>query len=173
MSISNKLGLEIASDARDVAKSVKFEVSLPQATDEMCVVDRKGLPLVKYACGHLDHRSFAINIYGLVMNLKTEILLEREKCGDCILAEAVSFSIRCALCGHVIMPGDAVSLYKMDKKFREDATTIEVGDGKDAVGCMRKHCCLSGMFFAGHWTKHGFETAFSRSSSTTRKLYTW
>jgi DNA-directed RNA polymerase subunit N (RpoN/RPB10) len=173
MNARNKSGLEIAGGTCNATEFTEHKVMLPTVTDEISVVDRKGLPLVKYACGHLEHRSYAINFYGQVTNLKPSVLRKREQCGDCMLVEAKIFSIRCALCGHVIMPGDGVALYKMDERIREDATLIDIKDGKDAIGCLRKYCCPTGMFFAGRWTKHGFESIFSGPSPIARIIYTW
>ncbi len=75
------------------------------------------------------------------------------------LEEMKQSAIRCCLCGYGILPGDEVALYhKKSKGIKKDIATF-IEDG--AVGCLLWDCCLSGAFFAGHWTSQGFRPAFS------------
>ncbi len=130
-------------------------------------------------CGHLGPSKATLNIYGTIMNFDVDkniknvngqITADSEKCPcpECCFNYYKEKSIRCALCGTGITPGDGVAIYsyktspegkeqEANPHFRMDlATKI----GGNVVGCIRWDCCPSGGFFAGHWGDQGFEPAF-------------
>jgi len=92
------------------------------------------------------------------------MLRRRELCPDCLTAELRQVTIRCALCGFAIFPGEPVALYGGPKSsFRGTAGTAE-HDGQ-YVGCLRCDCCPSGGFFAGHWDGQRVVPAFAGGGS--------
>ena len=124
---------------------------------------------VRFACGHDYATRFGHDFYGERMEVADSYAAMREKCGDCMLAEIKPLIIRCCACGHVIMPGEGVAAYGNDGSFNA-AWCTELPDGKTVLGCMRRECCPSGGFFAGHWSSSGFRPAFGEYSSLAAKV---
>lgn len=134
------------------SRSVVSSEALPKTDDRLEIVSRSG-PIKRYECGHDGASSFNLHIYGEEM-----AGVEQDKsCPDCALVSVQKHFIRCALCGLYIGPGDGVVLYAGSRSIKkETATKVEMG----YLGCLRWDCCPSGGFFAGHWTKTGFKSAF-------------
>ncbi len=136
---------------------------LPEPTDVLGVKMREG-DLVPYKCGHTAHERFTLDFYGIEAAPTDERLAERADCPDCEIERVRRTSIRCALCGHVILPGEPVALYVDDRKLFKKEAWKTLADGH-VVGCMRWDCCPSGGFFSGHWTPQGFRPAFAHGSA--------
>jgi len=116
-------------------------------TDE-CHIEPDSDAKVKYGCGHTSWRDFHGVFYGESYGPASK-KRGRDTCPECVLAKTLSLSIRCALCGLVIMPGAPVALYAgPTSSFRKSCATKHEGQ---FVGCLRWDCCPSGGFFAGHW----------------------
>jgi hypothetical protein len=134
----------------------------PKPKDACAATDRAG-GKVTYACGHEDHETFALDLYGEKIALTEKFFKDRPFCGDCFIAEIVAASCRCAKCGLIIQPGEPVALYGGPRRaFRKEWATKHDGQ---FIGCLRGDCCPSGGFFAGYWTPEGFQSAFAHGGS--------
>ncbi len=143
----------------------------PDPTDTLACVGESGWK-VKFACGHKAPRRFKIDFYGEVREPAKEVLKRRERCGPCAAAWLKDISIRCALCGCAILPGEGVAAYADDPSYKE-AWKTRIGSDKDGVlGCMGWDCCPSGGFFAGHWTLDGFRPAYAHGSAMSEAIAT-
>lgn len=122
---------------------------LSQPTDK-CLVLTGGRFKRKFKCGHYGMWWFKISIFGSV----SEKIHQKEYCPDCFIKWYKERTIFCSLCGLPIFPGEGVALYdKNSEGVREDSYSV----GNSVIGCLRMNCCLSGGFFAGHWTEEGFK----------------
>lgn len=129
---------------------------------EACVIHSREGKVIDYECGHQDTIEFQVDLYGKSACRKRKEM-DPKWCADCLLAEVKKISIRCGLCGYVIMPGDEVALYVDDKKlFPHAAWKTLVED--QVVGCLRWDCCPSGGFLSGRWTPHGYKPLFKHGS---------
>jgi ribosomal protein S27E len=140
-------------------KNAPDESGLPPATDDLCAVNQEGEP-VPYKCGHAYASTYAMNCYGIILEPSAEFFQDREHCGDCEVEIFRRFTIRCALCGHFILPGEGVALYLRDSVPRSPQkwqTPFTHSDERiSVIGCLRMDCCPTGGAFAGHWTTDGF-----------------
>ena len=128
--------------------------SLPTPHDTVSLVQQSA-ETVLCECGHHGPASYSIDAYGTVFSG----INNHRWCPDCLIFMFQEKATRCALCGHVICPGDGVALYGDDSgALTYKHVSTKVGDA--FVGCMRWDCCPSGGFFAGHWTEEGFQSAF-------------
>lgn len=127
--------------------------SLPVPHDTVSVT-HSSTETVLHECGHHGPASYDIDAYGTVFTG----IDDHRWCPDCLVFMFREKATRCALCGHVICPGDGVALYSDDSALAYKHVSTKVGDA--FVGCMRWDCCPSGGFFAGHWTEEGFRSAF-------------
>lgn len=131
-------------------------------TENFAVVDMSGKE-VHYDCGHSHPGRFAYDLYGTKLTPNKKGFADHTLCANCRLAEFKKVTIRCALCGGLIMPGEAVALYVHDEKIfdkPERITFVETGKIRQVIGCMDWDCCWSAAAFAGHWTGDHFESAF-------------
>jgi hypothetical protein len=116
----------------------------------------KNAEIVAYRCGHDGVADFSADIYGEVFAPRPEVLQAREKCPECMLAQLLAGTIRCAICGLLIPPNDPVALYRKCGKERSYAYAV----GDKVIGCLRDDCCPSGGFYAGRWSGKEFVPEF-------------
>ncbi len=127
--------------------------SLPAPHDTVSLVQQSA-ETVLCECGHHGPASYSIDAYGTVFSG----IDHHRWCPECLIFMFHQHATRCALCGHVICPGDGVALYGDDSTLPYKHVSTKVDNS--FVGCMRRDCCPAGGFFAGHWTDHGFRSAF-------------
>lgn len=151
------------SDGLVVVASVSFgaeeEKSPPPSTDEVAAVPQTKKQ-VRYKCGHDYAAKFDLNFFGEKYGLADQVFVEREECGDCMIAAMKPALIRCGECGYAICPGDGVALYGNDESFEDKPWKQTVDNGESVMGCMRAACCPSGGFFAGNWDGKKFVPRF-------------
>ncbi len=135
---------------------------LPRADDKMEIIIVSPKPRL-YGCGHLGAKSFKLHTYGEV----TKDLRDCECCPVCQLERFKKFTIRCALCRLIILPGDGVALYGQEGPVHMGIAT-KVGTA--VIGCMRIACCPSGGFFAGNWTEEGFKSKFESNKTAAEQV---
>ena len=82
---------------------------------ESCEIFDAGQESAVHECGHAGPLDFKIRLWGETLGTFT-LKGPKPKCADCLLSEIRKVSIRCALCGYAIMPGDRVALYVDNKK---------------------------------------------------------
>jgi hypothetical protein len=119
-------------------------------------------------CGHYGSKKFRFNIWGnsRIAELKNKFVTKKNGkrvadglCPKCFFEKMKESAIRCCLCGYGILPYDEVALYhKKSVGIKKGVATFI---GNRAVGCLLYDCCLSGAFFAGHWSFEGFKPTFS------------
>lgn len=143
----------------------------PEPTDTLAAVAPSGWK-VRHACGHRYPKKFKMDFYGDVRTVSSELLKKRERCGDCMAAWLKEISIRCVLCGGVILPGDGVATYMDDASFKEAWKTRIGKDGLGVLGCLSMDCCPSGGFFSGHWTLEGYRPAYAHGSAMAEAMAT-
>ena len=124
--------------------------------EERCEVVADSDAREPYACGHQGLVAFHANLWGTHVAPTKFALSQREKCPDCMFTHLRPALIRCALCGHAIMPGQPVALCSGGKLREEIATRTPDGS---FICCMRRECCPSGGFFAGFWDGKRFVSA--------------
>lgn len=143
----------------------------PEPTDTLACAEESGRK-AKFACGHAAPRKFKIDFYGEVREPQAALLKKRLRCGPCEAERLKKVSIRCALCGRAILPGDGVAAYMDDPEYKE-AWKTRIGSGKDGVlGCLYTDCCPSGGFFAGHWTEEGYKPAHAHGTALAEAMAT-
>lgn len=155
MKVVASVGGESRGEEEGLNEALHDEIRALPASDEM----------KDFACGHRGISLYHMDLYGQVLHSNGK---SPEKCGQCAAEWFRSISRRCALCGLVIMPGDAVALYCPSRKFKRERVT-EVKSG--VLGCMRWDCCPSGGFFAGHWTGQGFRPAFPDGQTVVERVF--
>lgn len=142
-----KTSASVAAAATPVEAAANQKATLGESfVEDVRIYDVEG-ELVVYPCGHTFPACVQISIYGEVF----PHVDHREMCGDCFVAFLQSCGmIRCVLCGLSIMPGESVALYDPSccTGLRTDIGH-KVGGGY--LGCLRMDCCVSGIFFVGHW----------------------
>ncbi len=126
-----------------------------------CEIRPIGSKTAHYACGHDGPRQAVGIFWGEERVLKEDRDPAKNNCPECLLREVLRISIRCCLCGGIIMPGEGVALYdkKCNPKLGHPAWATATPDTQ-LIGCLSTDCCPSGGFFAGHWTTKGFRPAF-------------
>ncbi len=156
-----------------VVASVSFGESEepPKATDVLAFIPLKGKE-IKYKCGHKGPEKFKVDFYGVRVQPNFTGKERLRVCPACRVEEVKKFSIRCASCRHIILPGDGVALYVNDKSFDQAiAHKVKTGETKSVLGCLRMDCCPSGGFFAGHWTEEGFKPAHDSGLSAAAEAF--
>ncbi len=149
------VGGESQPDPDILSEALHDEVRTIPASEEMH----------DFPCGPRGPKLYHLDVYGKVVHNNGNV---PDKCGQCCVEWFRSITCRCALCGLVILPGDAVALYRPSRKFKKERVT-EVKSG--VLGCMRWDCCESGAFFAGHWTGEGFKSAFGDGMTAVEKCF--
>lgn len=139
------------------------------AVKETCEVIPESDERVQYQCSHSGWKAFRVSFWGEEIAPAPEFIEKREKCPDCMLEEALRVTIRCALCGFIIGPGDHVALYHDDGSFKTEWVSRH---GEAAIGCMRWDCCPSGGFHAGKWDGKQFVPAYEHGSAAAQALAT-
>jgi hypothetical protein len=149
----------ISPDGLQVVMSVGSEKKpLPVATDVMEIAERS--PKVKkYSCGHSGAVWFVMDLFGE----HSKRFKDNPRCPECEIVRWKKHCIKCASCGLIITPGDAVALYHESSPGLLVQTAKKVGDSY--IGCMRWDCCPCGGFFSGYWTENGFKPAFESSTA--------
>lgn len=131
---------------------------LPTSDERFEIVDA-GTQERRFPCGHIGNASFELHTYGEV----TKDLGGCDLCSECQLARFKKFTIRCALCRLIILPGEGAALY--DHKSPGVHLDIATKVGSAVIGCLRAACCPSGGFFAGNWTEEGFKPRFASGNN--------
>lgn len=152
-------GLHVVASVSTAEKGVpKKEVKEDRTVTKLVnLTDKK----VKFKCGHFGAPKAKMILWGeeYVTDIeKKEQDPSKIRCPECEFEWFKKHSIQCCLCGRPIIPGDGVALYHKDSKGIKKEWATYVGDS--AIGCLRRNCCPSGGFFAGHWTEKGFKSAF-------------
>jgi len=163
----SRAGLKSPGGMTVVASCGGEHEELPEPTDELRVEPLSD-ELVTYKCGHRGADRYLLNAFGEELMPGEESLAAREKCPECLTADARANIIRCALCGHHIMPGEPVALYVDDGGFNPKWMTKL---GRDVVGCLRWDCCPSGGFFSGHWDGEKVLPAFGEYGSAVEQAF--
>lgn len=127
---------------------------LPPSNDQIVLVEASGRA-VTAKCGHSSKRTLIFDVYGVKITGDG-----RHTCPDCGRTELGQITIRCALCGLPILPGNAVSIYDMGGADIRADIAFKVDDDQ-VLGCVAMDCALPGAF-AGHWggPDRGFMSAF-------------
>jgi hypothetical protein len=160
-------GPVVSPGGMSVAASTRAPVPMPQSSD-LCEITPGSDKRVSFDCGHDGPVSYAITLFGGVMALSEEGLLQRKMCAECCLRHMREGCIRCAVCGFAILPGSPVALYS-GGPIREDIAT-KTPDGA-FIGCLRWDCCPSGGFFAGHWDGKQFVSAFGGMTAAEQVMH--
>lgn len=158
-SLRTESGLEVVCS---VGGSEKVELETPE--DKIELVSSNDQKFI-YECGHEGVTDFVISVYGT----KSTIIKKRDKCSNCVMDLMKNVTIRCALCGHPIFPGESVALYHKSSKLPYSKVGYQVNDSY--IGCLAMGCCPSGGFFAGHWTGKEFRSAFDDGSSIAEQVF--
>ncbi len=132
----------------------------PLQATETCTVTPLRDDQATFTCGHTGAAKFLHNFYGEEYEVNEQVFTKRDLCGECLLRETLVASIRCAVCGFIIMPSDGIALYNDNEHFRQDKTVTGTDDDRSAIACVRMGCCPSLGAFAGHWTHTGFAPAY-------------
>ncbi|MDO8505678.1 MAG: hypothetical protein Q7S48_03825 [bacterium] len=138
-----------------------------------CEIRSSSKKTVSYSCGHDGPRQASAVFWGEERPIKEDRDPAKSNCPQCLLMETLRVSIRCCLCGCIIMPGDGVAIYdpKCNPKLGHPAWATATPDGQ-LVGCLSMDCCPSGAFFAGQWTEAGFHPAFEGGNIAQEALRT-
>ncbi len=127
---------------------------------DLCeVVDREG-QIVDHKCGHPDAERFTLVAFGEIFQVDSDLLQQREFCGDCHLKRLRSSLIRCALCGRPIRPKSIVAVFPDDNKYKAEwKTTVGEGDSQGVIVCIRDGCSPGLHSFSGVWMGDHFKPA--------------
>ena len=141
---------------------------LPPSTDKLAMVEKSAEKKI-FKCGHVGPKWFILDTYGTC----TKRIESQESCPRCLLERLERYAIRCAVCGHIIVPGDGVALYCDTKRNRmEHIQTAQHVDKRTVLGCMRWGCCPSGGFFGGNWLEEGFVPRFGGGTAASEAFMT-
>ncbi len=132
---------------------------LPHSTDTFAVAESSS-ETKAFSCGHIGPKWFVLDTYGI----RTKRFEDSKRCPRCHLERLRTFTIRCAACGHIILPGDGVALYDTELNKMKYASVAHRIDERTVLGCMRWDCCESGAFFGGNWSEQGFVPQFNGSN---------
>lgn len=113
-----------------------------------------------FPCGHSGPEEIEVVLYGEVVckGKTSEITRDASLCPNCILDSLKEDSIQCCLCGGAVLPGEGVSLCRVENLKKGWATYV----GDRVIGCLA--CCTGGGFM-GHWTEEGFKPAYKNGYS--------
>lgn len=114
-----------------------------------------------FECGHSGPQWFVVDAYGTV---STKIH-PTHRCPDCYIEDLRKCAVRCALCGHAILPGDGVALYHAGLNKLPYVEKANLIDDHTALGCIRWDCCPSAGFFGGNWSEKGFIPRFGGNTA--------
>lgn len=143
-------GMQVVAMVGDYDRS-----RLPPSNDQIVLVEASGRA-VTAKCGHSSNEKLIFDVYGVKVTGDG-----RHTCPDCGRTELGQITIRCALCGLPILPGNAVSIYDIGGADIRADIAFKVEDGQ-VLGCVAMDCALPGAF-AGHWggPERGFMSAFN------------
>jgi hypothetical protein len=106
--------------------------------------------LIIARCGHsVKHKTKVV-----VMGKKDKFTVEDKNatidfCPEC----TAKMAIRCVKCGEIILPGDPITLYELDKIGSEYSSYATVSNGS-VIGCVSTGCSEF-VFFVGYWVAPG------------------
>lgn len=126
------------------------------ATNDQIVLVQASGREVTARCGHRAHELLVFDVYGDKVSGDGN-----QSCPTCSVEELGRITVRCAICGLPILPGDAVAVYECGGADIRDDIAPRVGESQ-VLGCTRWDCCLPGAY-AGHWdgAERGFISAFN------------
>lgn len=127
---------------------------LPVSNDEIVLCSESGEKITSQ-CGHASHAELVFDVYGLKIEGKGQLT-----CPECSIKELREITIRCALCGLPILPGDGVSIYDIGGRDIRADIAFKVGEHQ-VLGCNGMDCSIPGAY-AGLWggPQRGFVSAF-------------
>lgn len=143
------------------------EDDAPAACKETCDIRGKAGKIIRYGCGHDDHRTFAVDLWGEPWKRK----LKKHAptiCSDCLLKEALAVSVRCGSCGFAILPGHPVALAVDDDRWGRTEWKKKFGDA--VVVCLRWECG-NAPGFCGHWTGDGIRPLYPDGGSAISRAF--
>jgi hypothetical protein len=112
---------------------------------------------VRFKCGHSGRTFSAVCVFGDTIYLLPAQIHEQGQCADCVIAEILKGSIRCALCGKLIRDESIVALYQDNGGFREDAMRVTAEGKKCVIGCTQ--CIPNAAFLSGTWVNGRYSPA--------------
>lgn len=124
--------------------------SMPKPKETCAVVNRLGDLVTWPACGHEGRQHFGLDLYGTEVELTDAALAKHGLCGDCLLKKMLAerVFVRCARCGHAILPKMPVAIVRDGGDFRQEwKTRVEGG----LVCCLDMRCCETGGVWVGYW----------------------
>jgi len=124
--------------------------------DATCEITERGGDVIRHDCGHDGHKRFKISVWGKPL-IEAKQEGPRKFCADCLLSKILKETVRCAICGGAIFPGQPVALVVDDRDFRERKWR-RIVDGQ--VVCCLSGDCDAGFAFVGSWTGDGIKYAF-------------
>ncbi len=136
-------------------------------SDRRAVIQKSGA-LRRYPCGHDGWDAFSFDLYEEEYLVTAEFVAAYGKCPACLLAMVLGGHIRCAECGHVILAGDPVTLYRNDGAFRAEWAFFVGEDKEGVIGCLRDGCRSNITFIEGRWNGRAFQGAGGGRTSVTR-----
>lgn len=129
--------------------------NVPLATSDLIEIKNLRGARVRWRCGHVFPAMYDLVVYGRTFVMIPEYFADRPFCGECNTSYMRKCSIRCARCGHVIMPGDPSTLHAASADFGANPHWVTMVSGR-VICCMRDLCVVSTGFYAGEWTTEGF-----------------
>lgn len=140
--------------------------------DVVAVVNAAG-PFVTYGCGCFYAVSYCLSLYGEIRALEADAVRARLECGRCLLTRIrdKNGSIRCSLCGRIILSGDACAIF--DRKPSDNKHWAAPEDG-GVIGCMRLDCNPNRAFFAtGNWRNGEFRRVVGNRQRPIQNIPGW
>lgn len=125
---------------------------------ERCLILRKSWKDVAYPCGHDGPQRFTLDLFGEEHYPSYEFLDEMRRCPACIFEAVMAGTIRCAVCGYVILAGEEVTLYENDGSFTPSWTTT-ADYGRGVIACLRPDCRSPFFEVEGRWAGRSFISA--------------
>ncbi len=142
----------------------------PPVSEAFGIIETSGDP-IRFDCGHEAPACFTIEMYGEHLVIDYGEKKDRPCCGPCAIERLRSTVIRCALCGHAILPREPVAAY-IKMPWMNDAwcTVVDDEDGMPTVaGCYDYHCKPEGTYQYGFWTGKSFQTNVTSMISFIKK----
>lgn len=112
---------------------------------------------VKFRCGDVGPGAIVYDLFGT--KIKASFSENSPFCPDCCLKQLREQVIRCALCGHPILPGEVVHLARVQEAKPEWTTRY----GGEQVLCNSSDCAAPNL--AGTWTGKTVKEFFGSDES--------
>ncbi len=145
--------------------TITLRSPVAKPSDEIVAVPRLSIEK-EYACGHIGPALFSLNLYGE----ERPVPDQGTCCPMCLTAKLREVSIRCALCGLIILPGSPVAVYGLGSEGLRLDIAHRVDGG--VVGCLGWDCCPTTGLFVGHWDGRGIQSRFEGRSIVDECLQT-